>query len=281
MTTTPEAPAGNPRGGALTWNLLDRRPSDIPVAADGAHRVTPAWAYGGADGSGVRVCVVDSGVEPGHPMVGELAGSHAVVERDGEPTVVPVAAADVCGHGTACAGIVRGVAPGCELSSVRILGENGGGSGQALLTGLAWAIEQGFDVINLSLSTSRPQFNQVLRELADRAYFSRSVIVASAHNARIESFPWRFSSVVSVGSHAEDDSGLVLYNPSPPVEFFARGQAVPVAALKGGTTRNTGNSFAAPHVTGLCALILGKHPYLTSFELKTILYLTAANVRGA
>jgi subtilisin family serine protease len=277
--TTP--PAGVRPAAPLTWNLLDRGPRDIPIAAGGADRITPEWAYGGADGAGVRVCLVDSGVEPDHPLIGELTGSHAVVVRDDEARVVPVPGGDVCGHGTACAGIVRRTAPRCELHSMRILGENGSGSGQALLTGLGWAIDQGFDVINLSLSTSRPQFNQVLRELADRAYFRRSVIVASAHNSRIESFPWRFSSVISVGSHAEDDSGLVLYNPTPPVEFFARGQAVPVAALGGGTTRNTGNSFAAPHVAGLSALILSKHRDLTTFELKTILYLTAANVRGA
>ncbi|MGW6912681.1 S8 family serine peptidase [Kitasatospora sp. NPDC054939] len=273
MTTT--------RTAALTWNLLDRGPGDIPVAASGAGPVTPAWAYGGADGTGVRVCIVDSGVESGHPMVGEVAGSYAVVAGAAGPEVREVEPSDTCGHGTACASVVRRVAPGCELHSVRILGERGAGSGDALLTGLSWAIGQRYDVINLSLSTARPQFNQVLRELADDAYFSRSVIVASAHNSRIESFPWRFSSVISVGSHAEDDSGLVLYNPSPPVEFFARGQAVPVAGLNGSTTRNTGNSFAAPHITGLSALILGKHPRLTTFELKTILYLTAANVRGA
>jgi subtilisin family serine protease len=74
---------------------------------------------------------------------------------------------------------------------------------------------------------------------------------------------------------------LVLYNPAPPVEFFAKGQAVPVAGLGGIITKNTGNSFATPHITGLCALILSKHPGLTVFEIKTILYLTSANVRGA
>ncbi|MYV97594.1 S8 family serine peptidase [Streptomyces sp. SID3343] len=273
MTTT--------RTDALTWNLLDRRPCDIPIATADAGLITPEWAYGGADGSGVRVCVVDSGIEAGHPLIGELAGSYAVLNRDEGPEVGKVDPGDTCGHGTACASIVRRIAPGCELHSVRILGEKGGGTGDALLTGLRWAIEQRFEVINLSLSTSRPQFNQELRELADDAYFNGSVIVASAHNSRIESFPWRFSSVISVGSHAEDDSALVLYNPSPPVEFFARGQAVPVAGPNGGTTRNTGNSFAAPHIAGLSALILGKHPSLTPFELKTILYLTAANVRGA
>jgi subtilisin family serine protease len=134
-------------------------------------------------------------------------------------------------------------------------------------------------VINLSLSTTRAQFAPVLHQLADDAYFGRSVIVASAHNRPVESFPWRFSSVISVGSHQEPDAGLHLYNPTPPVEFFAKGQHVLVAWRGGGTTRTTGNSLATPRIAGLCARVLAKHPELTTFQLKTVLYLTAANVR--
>jgi len=63
------------------------------------------------------------------------------------------------------------------------------------------------------------------------------------------------------------------------VEFYARGVDVAVAWPGGGTVRATGNSFAAPHVTGLLALIRSKHPELTPFELKTVLYRVAANVR--
>jgi subtilisin len=266
---------------ALTWNHLGPGIDDIRIDIDRRGRVTREWAWGGATGAGIRVCIVDSGIEGGHPQIGAVASAHAVVQSDGVPQVVAAEPTDAYGHGTACASIVRRVAPECRIHSLRVLGPNGGGSGGALRAGLAWAIAQGFEVINLSLSTASPQFNQSLRELADEAYFRRSVIIASAHNSRVESFPWRFSSVISVGSHGEDDPALVLYNPAPPVEFFARGQGVPVAGLGGTATRNTGNSFATPHITGLSALILSKHPGLTTFELKTVLYLTAANVKGA
>lgn len=264
----------------LTWNLLDRKPSEIAIDAAVPTGIGRDWAWGGADGAGVRVCIVDSGIEQGHPLIGETAGAWAVEKRDGVAEVVEAEPEDVCGHGTACASIVRRVAPRCEISSVRILGPHGAGAADALITGLAWAVEQGFDVINLSLSTPRTAFKADLRDLADAAYFRGSVIVASAHNARVESFPWCFSSVISVGSHGEDEDDLVLYNPAPPVEFFAKGRAVTVAGLGGAVSRNTGNSFATPHVTGLCALMLSKHPGLTAFELKTILYLTSANVKG-
>lgn len=264
----------------LTWKLVGGDPVDLAVTLEEPSLVTPEWAWGGATGAGVRVCIVDGGIEAGHPLVGPVASAHAVITVDGGTQVVEVEPADAFGHGTACASIVRQIAPDCELHSVRVLGDHGGGTGRALLAGLEWAIGQRFDVINVSLSTARPQFNQPLRELADEAYFGGSVIVASAHNSRIESFPWRFSSVVSVGSHTFQEPSRILYNPSPPVEFFARGQAVPVAGLGGSVTRNSGSSFATPHVTGRCALILSKHPRLTVFQLKTVLCLTAANVQG-
>jgi subtilisin family serine protease len=227
----------------------------------------------------VRVCILDSGIEADHPDVGELAGAVAVEVGEGdEVSVVEDVEGDLCGHGTACAGIVRSIAPDCELHSVRVLGAGFTGSGTALLGGLRWAVEQGFDVINMSLSTTKSQFAGLLHEVADRAYFRRTVLVASAHNMPVESYPWRFSSVISVGSHEEPDAETFYYNPSPPVEFFARGVDVEVAWLGKARARSTGNSFATPHMTGICALILGKHPELTPFQLKSALYLTASNV---
>ncbi|AXI81511.1 S8 family peptidase [Peterkaempfera bronchialis] len=262
----------------LTWSLRGRGPQDIPVDADG-ERITAGWSWGGSTGHGVRVCVVDSGVERDHPLVGPVQGSYAVVQGDDGLTVEETSTGDTCGHGTACAGIIRRTAPDCELYSVRVLGERFAGTGDALLTGLRWAVRQRFDVVNMSLSTTRPHFAEALRVLADDAYFGRTAIVASAHNTQVESYPWRFSSVISVGSHQEDDPDLYLYNPRPPVEFFAPGQNVTVPWLGGATIRTTGNSFATPYVAGLCARILAKHPAMTTFQLKNALYLSAANVR--
>jgi subtilisin family serine protease len=65
------------------------------------------------------------------------------------------------------------------------------------------------------------------------------------------------------------------------VEFFAHGVDVEAPWLGGGTLRVTGNSFATPHVTAICALILGKHRELTPFQLKSVLFLTARNVAAA
>jgi subtilisin family serine protease len=261
------------------WSLAAGAAESLELPAEWPGQVTREWAWGGSTGAGVKVCILDSGVEESHPLVGGLDGAVAVeVGEDDEVTVVDDAEGDLSGHGTACAGIVRSLAPECSIFSVRVLGAGFTGSGTALLGGLHWAVERGFQVINMSLSTTKSQFAGVLHEVADAAYFRRTVLVASAHNMPVESYPWRFSSVISVGSHEEEDPLAFFYNPHPPVEFFARGVDVEVAWLGGGSARSTGNSFATPHMTGICALILGKHPYLTPFQLKSALYLTATNV---
>jgi subtilisin len=263
------------------WSLPAGAVERISLPTAWPERVTREWAWEGARGEGVRVCVLDSGIELDHPLVGDVQRSFAVMRtRDGVVEVHEDESGDLCGHGTACAGIIRSLAPDCELTSVRVLGAGYTGSGPVLLAGLEWAVEQGFDVINMSLSTTKKQFAETLHELADAAYFRRTMLVASAHNMPVESFPWRFSSVISVGSHEDPDPYAYYYNPAPPVEFFARGLEVDVAWLGGGTLRCTGNSFATPHVAGICALILSRHPELTPFQLKSVLYLTASNVGG-
>jgi subtilisin family serine protease len=261
------------------WSLRTSADASIRLPSDWPDQVTPEWAWGGANGQGVRVCVLDSGIELDHPSVGRVERSVAVTKHGDELTIGEDDAGDLCGHGTACAGIIRSLAPQCELTSVRVLGAGYTGSAAILLAGLEWAIEQGFDVINMSLSTTKRRYSERLHELADAAYFKRTMLIASAHNMPVESFPWRFASVVSVGSHEDDDPFILYANPHPPVEFFARGLNVDVAWLGGETINATGNSFATPHVAGLCALILSKHPRLTPFHLKSVLHLTARNVR--
>ena len=272
--------SGEPHGEDLpAWSLPAHAVDPISIPISWPERVTPEWALSASTGEGVTVCILDSGVEADHPLVGPVDTAVSVnVSEDGETVVEEDREGDLCGHGTACAGIVRALAPACSLVSVRVLGAGYTGSGPVLLAGLRWAVEQGYDVINMSLSTTKRDFAATLHEIADTAYFRRTMLVASAHNMPVESYPWRFSSVLSVGSHESDDPLTYYYNPTPPVEFFARGLEVEVAWLGGGSLRCTGNSFATPHMSGICALILSKHRDLTPFQLKSLLYLTASNV---
>ena len=126
----------------------------------------------------------------------------------------------------------------------------------------------------MSLSTTKRQFAPELHDLADVAYFRRTMLVASAHNMPVESFPWRFASVISVGSHEQSEPLAFFYNPTPPVEFFARGVDVDAPWLGGGTLRVHAATASRRRTWRASARSsLGKHPELTPFQLKSVLYL--------
>jgi subtilisin family serine protease len=246
-----------------------------PVLGPGL--VTPEWAWGGSTGRGVRVAVLDSGVDGSHPAVGRVSGYLAVGDGPDGLVYDTEPHDDAFGHGTACAGIIRALAPECDLYSIKVLGPQLHGRGPTLLAGLAWAIEHGMQVCNLSLGSTKKEFFGALHELADLAYFHNVLLVTAANNMPVPSFPSTFASVISVAAHAEKNPELFYYNPRPPVEFGAPGIDLRVAWLGGGWITTTGNSFAAPHMSGVVARILAKHPGLVPFEVKSVLRALASN----
>jgi len=246
--------------------------------------LTPEWAFGGSTGKGIRVAVVDSGVEFDHPALGNSVRGGVVVEYDEDAENMirykaddqPV---DLAGHGTACAGIIHALAPQAEIISVRVLGSNMRGRAIQFAGGLDWAIENGIQVVNLSLSTSKEEYFGLFHDLADQAYFKNMNVVCAVNNYPEPSFPSLYSSVISVAAHEGHDPFTYYYNPSPPVEFGAPGIDIDVAWMNKQYVNSTGNSFAAPHITGIIALIRAKHPELTPFQVKTILLACASNMQ--
>jgi subtilisin family serine protease len=249
---------------------------------DTLENITRAWAWEGGTGQGVKVAVVDSGIDATHPaLAGGVQGYVSISESADNPEELVYNTEpheDVYGHGTACAGIIRSLAPECALYSVRVLGPNLGGRGKVFAAGLRWAIDNGMHVCNLSLSTGSNNFFGVLHELADLAYYRRVILIAAANNIPMPCFPALYSSVISVGSHEVNDPYTYYYNPNPPVEFGALGINVRVAWQKGEWITATGNSFATPHIAGLVTKILSKHADLTPFQVKGILHALASNV---
>ncbi|WP_170981314.1 S8 family serine peptidase [Mycolicibacterium sp. CR10] len=246
---------------------------------DPIERITADWAWGGSSGEGVKVAVVDSGIDATHPDVGNVQGYVAIHEGvdlklvyDTEPHE------DSFGHGTACAGVIRSIAPACELYSVKVLGGKNTGKGRVFAAGLRWAIDNGMHVCNLSLGTTKRDFFSIFHELADDAYFKNVALITAANNMPIPSYPSVYSSVISVASHAVQDPYTFYYNPKPPVEFGALGIDVDLAWLDHKRRTMTGNSYASPHLAGVVAKILGNHPGLTVFQLKTILRELSDNV---
>lgn len=237
---------------------------------------------GGATGRGVRIAIVDTGVEADHPWVGgRLAASYFVEEGPGgTPQVRSVEPRDVCGHGTAAAGQVRRLAPGADLISVRVLGDDRAGSSEALVAALAWLTTQDVHLVNLSLSTMRLGLAFRILQAVD-ALHARDIacVCAQGYHRSGQDYPTSFASTIGVTYDEMPAAGLV-FRPGSLVEFAACGVDVEAAWLGGGTRRVTGSSYAAPLVSGLCARLLELDPGLTPYELKTLLKAYADRVSG-
>jgi subtilisin family serine protease len=230
-----------------------------------------------AKGKGVSVAVIDSGIDTTHEeLVGKVFSS--VEARVDSKRIVfdPSDAGDSAGHGTACASIISRIAPEAELHSIKVLGAGGLGDGQAFLAGLEYAVKNKFQVINLSLGTTKPQFFAPLHDLLDRAYLAGCVVVAAANNLPHPSFPSVFSSsLISVIKSEETDPLNFGFHFGEVIELTAPGVNVRTAWPGGGHRNLTGNSFACPHIVGIIARLLEVSPDLTPFQVKSALYAIA------
>ncbi len=267
------------------WSWGKKSDEDVMVS-DSPLLETISWtdAFEGSTGRGVKVCVVDSGIDNQHPAIAGAVGGWAepVLDEEGNVTFNLEPHEDLFGHGTACAGIIRGIAPDVDLYSIRVLGRRLSGKAAIFSAGLRWAIENEMHVVNLSMGATVQEYYSVFHELADEAYFQGMIWVTAANNMPVVSYPSLYATSISVACYEGDSFNEPIefyYNPLPPVEFGAKGVDVKVAWRDEGYINATGNSFAAPHITGIVALLLEKHPELTAYQVKTVLRSLAKNVR--
>jgi len=240
--------------------------------------ITSELAWGGSTGKGVRVAVVDSGVDATHPSLEScIRGGVVVRMRGNSARYEPFDGVDSSGHGTACAGIISRLAPDAEIWSVKVLGADCRGSEAAFLAGLRWAVEQDFPLVNLSLGTKNLNFYSEFHTLLDEAYFQGTLLVSAASNEGDSSLPSDLAPVVSVDYDYLPDPETIHLCSKRSIFLVAPGVMIDAPVPGGGTAKMTGTSFAAPHVTGLIARILAKHPGLRPFEVKTLLFRIGLN----
>ncbi|MCB9560816.1 MAG: S8 family serine peptidase [Kofleriaceae bacterium] len=224
-------------------------------------------------GDGVKVALIDSGVDVAHPGL-TVRPARSVEVRVGPQGAVVVdgPGADVAGHGTACADVIGRLAPGCTLWNVRALGPDCKGSPAALLAALRWALEHGADIVNLSLGTRDAHLAEPLRELIDLAYRRSILMVAAASNIPgARAYPAAFASLVCVDAGYFASAEDFVFRVGGEAEVEAPGVYVDAAWPGGGRKLVTGTSFATPHVTGHLARVRSVSPGLTPFQIKTVL----------
>jgi subtilisin family serine protease len=223
----------------------------------GVRRVHAAAAWAHARGAGVKVAVIDTGIEQANAQLHVLDGFNAV-----DPAHTG-AWDDKEGHGTHVAGTIAalqdgegvvGVAPDVSLYAVRVLDENGNGTYDDVIAGLDWAVANHMQVVNMSLGADE---GSPALELAIKEAARHLVIVAASGNAGGPvSFPARYPEAIAVGASTQDDKTAYFSNRGPEVAFIAPGYEIPSLKRLGGIETMSGTSMAAPHVTGLAALAL-------------------------
>ncbi len=251
---------------------------------------------GNPSGQGIKVAIIDTGVDNNHNDLESNYGGGINYIDLGYPQV------DYDGHGTGCAGIIAavdneidviGVAPHTTIYAAKGITSEGGFFLASLLNCICWSIDNNMDVISMSWG-AYPNWNPALIGIAialDIAYANGIVLVASTGNYPTTQedhvlFPASLPSVIAVG--ASDYNGERVDIPGwwsscygPEVDFIAPGLRIMTTKLGGGATiypHFSGTSAAAPHVAGICALLLSQDPTLTPSEIKTILQLTAEDV---
>lgn len=238
-------------------------------------------AMRGSLGKGIKVAVIDSGVEASHPALDgvQLADDFAIVlDRDGLG-VEPGEGLDLFGHGTAVAWSVLQTAPEAAIGSFRVLDGRNAAKSHAVCRAAMLAIERGYHIINCSIGAGIKEQVLMYKEWVDRAYLAGVHIVAACNNLDFRRLEWpgHFSSVITVNMLRDAaGDGLYLNHPGSLVEFAALGAGVRVPWKGGLTIETTGSSFAAPRVAGLLARLLSAHPELKPLQAKELLRAIAA-----
>jgi subtilisin family serine protease len=280
--------AAEPRFGSQ-WNLantgqsINGRSGTPDADIDGPE----AWAI--SEGANVKVAVVDTGVDAGHPdLARRLAAGHDYVDRDQDPN-------DENGHGTHVTGIIAagvngigiaGVAPEALIMPLRVLDGDGSGYVADVASAFDYAGDQGVRVVNASLGSAEPSQMELL---AIQSHPDTLFVVAAGNggadrvgddNDGAESeYPCAYSepNVVCVGASDPDDVRSSFSNfGATTVDLFAPGERIVSTYPRSLGDRTgyrvlSGTSMATPHAAGAAALVVAARPASSTDQLKTAL----------
>jgi subtilisin family serine protease len=234
---------------SLTWNIT-------MIDADTAGQK-------GITGLGVKVAVVDTGINLSHPdLAANIKGNYNAINTKKTGN-------DDNGHGTHVAGIIAaldnnigvvGVAPKASLYAVKVLNASGSGTLAGLVKGIQWSIDHDMDVINMSLGFGTATEDQLtpLHDVIADAVAANITVVAAAGNdpTHFTELPGRYPEVFSVAA-VNSDGALAYFNSTGKIDFSAPGVSV-YSSYKKSYATLSGTSMATPHVAGAAALIISR-----------------------
>ena len=242
----------------------------------------------GNTGKGVKVGILDTGIDYNHEdLKGNYRGGYNFVENNDDTK-------DLNGHGSHVAGIIGaedndigvvGVAPQAYLYSVKVLSFDSTGTTSDILSGIEWSVENGMQVINMSLGSEDNSIS--VSRAIDNTYNAGVLIIAAAGNSGNAAgsgdnidYPARYNSVVSVGATDIKDNRTRFSSTGPSLELSAPGDKI-LSTLNGNKYGvMSGTSMACPHVTGVAALIMSAEPGITNVRVRIRMQTTAQSMHS-
>jgi subtilisin family serine protease len=236
-------------------------------------------------GRGVKIAIIDSGIELSHPALGHLRLVDDIAFEISNAGTVSTRAGggiDNFGHGTAIAAIVKRTAPEAQLGSFRVLDTKNLTKYIMIEKAARLALDLGYHIINCSFG-SPADLSTIghFKRWIDLSYRYGVHVVAACNNYDFRSAEWPgyFPSVITVDMTKGETDDVFFRWDIPPsgdfaqhlVEFAARGVDLDLPWKGGGSNKATGSSFAAPHVSGILARLLSRFPRLKPPIAKALL----------
>ncbi len=251
----------------------------------GVRRIQAPQAWGRTTGYRVKVGVIDTGVDYGHPdLRHSLERGINLLNRMALPQ-------DDNGHGTHIAGTIAaanelqgmiGVAPRSMIYPVKAFDHNGTAYVSDIVLGIEWCVRNHMDVVNMSFGMRTK--SRSLLSAVNHAYHSGVLIVASSGNeGRVGDidYPAGFGQTIAVGATNRTGRIAKFTNRSSLIDIYAPGDRIMSSWLKGKHREMSGTSMATSHVTGAIALLLSLRPGLSPGQIKSIVKNAAVPLRSA
>jgi subtilisin family serine protease len=247
-------------------------PPPPPYIPWGIDRIDADLAWNTSTGVNIQVAVLDTGIDKNHPDLQDniLAGISFVYNWLGPPFWNPNAWDDDMGHGTWCAGIIKGIAPDVDLVAVKVMDATGYGYTSDVIAGIEWCMDNVIDVISMSFVD--PVYSNAFHNILNAAYIQGIVLVGASGNdgdgnpaTNEVMYPAKYDAVMAVAGIDEND--IVAPFSSDGAEVEITGPAVNINStwMGGGYAVHDGTSGSCPHVSGTAALIMSLDITLPQF----------------
>ncbi len=261
------------------------QPQPEPTAQEtpwGITRVKAAEAWGTTRGEGVKLVVIDTGIDRTHPdLAANLKGGWNAITKTDDYN-------DDNGHGTHCAGTIAaldddkgvvGVAPKVDVYGVKVLDANGSGTFDDVIAGMLWAVENKMEIASMSLGASRG--NQALADAVEAMRKGGVTLIAAAGNSGGSvGFPAAYPGAIAVAASDSRDKLAGFSSRGAEVAVIAPGVGVKSTYMGGTYDSLSGTSMATPHVSGLAALYHATHKGATPEQARAALAAASSKLEG-